>query len=175
MFSSQISSERSGAQQAIEVLGQEFLVEISPGRHMFMFYLLDSNPVGMTPTGKNFTVAIVFMRNEQNVFSTSYHMLCRRHIDQNMLAKLMDLIKDEEVATRFLEDVSVFWRTLETRVDVPQAHARDMDSKMRDLTSMLDQISTSPISKVRECRHLIKEVLCPMLPDDPCAPLTSPP
>ncbi|KAI5662310.1 hypothetical protein M9H77_21633 [Catharanthus roseus] len=37
-----------------------------------------------------------------------------------------------------LEDVSVFWRTLEIGVDVSTAHARDMDSEMRDLASMLD-------------------------------------
>ncbi|KAI5652816.1 hypothetical protein M9H77_30003 [Catharanthus roseus] len=34
-----ISSGRSGAQQATEVLGQEFLDQISPEGHMFMFYL----------------------------------------------------------------------------------------------------------------------------------------
>ncbi|KAI5668047.1 hypothetical protein M9H77_17900 [Catharanthus roseus] len=39
MFSSQISSEQSGAHQATEVLGQEFLDQISPEGHMFMFYL----------------------------------------------------------------------------------------------------------------------------------------
>ncbi|KAI5676562.1 hypothetical protein M9H77_07512 [Catharanthus roseus] len=33
-----ISSERSGAQQATEVLGQEFLDQISPERHMIVFY-----------------------------------------------------------------------------------------------------------------------------------------
>ncbi|KAI5655111.1 hypothetical protein M9H77_32298 [Catharanthus roseus] len=31
-----------------------------------------------------------------DVFSNSYHMLCRRHIDQNMLAKLTEIVKDEE-------------------------------------------------------------------------------
>ncbi|KAI5653468.1 hypothetical protein M9H77_30655 [Catharanthus roseus] len=34
-----ISSERSGAQQATEVLGQEFLDQISPEGHIFIFYL----------------------------------------------------------------------------------------------------------------------------------------
>ncbi|KAI5683193.1 hypothetical protein M9H77_04421 [Catharanthus roseus] len=176
----------------------------------------------------------------------SYHILCRRHIDQNVLEKLTEMVKDEEVATRFvlhfgveitnraesehsvlklwlstchgdlntvflninsssleisklkeksnaksnpilknisnnitreivddaqnkcghylrkshvlpcayellgryknflllqLEDVSIFWRTLEIGVDVPSAHVRDMDSEMRDLAYMLDQIS----------------------------------
>ncbi|KAI5664907.1 hypothetical protein M9H77_24230 [Catharanthus roseus] len=73
-----------------------------------------------------------------------------------------------------LEDVSVFWRTLEIRVDFPQAHARDMDFEIHDLTFMLDQISTGPTSKVREYRRLIKGVLCPVLSNDPCTPLTSP-
>ncbi|KAI5668290.1 hypothetical protein M9H77_18143 [Catharanthus roseus] len=72
------------------------------------------------------------------------------------------------------EDVSVFWRTLEIRVDIPSAHAWDMDSEICDLASMLDQISTGPISKDREC-HLIKGVLSPVLPEDPSALLTSPP
>ncbi|KAI5652344.1 hypothetical protein M9H77_29531 [Catharanthus roseus] len=44
MFSSQISSERSGAKQATEVLGQEFLDQISPEGHMFMFYLFRLEP-----------------------------------------------------------------------------------------------------------------------------------
>ncbi|KAI5649630.1 hypothetical protein M9H77_35635 [Catharanthus roseus] len=46
---------------------------------------------------------------------------------------------------------------------------------MRDLTTILDEIGTGPISKVRECRRLMKGSLCPMLPEDPCALLTSPP
>ncbi|KAI5668588.1 hypothetical protein M9H77_18441 [Catharanthus roseus] len=44
MFSSQISSKRSEAQQATEVLGQEFLDQISPEGHMFMFYLFKLEP-----------------------------------------------------------------------------------------------------------------------------------
>ncbi|KAI5653244.1 hypothetical protein M9H77_30431 [Catharanthus roseus] len=36
----------------------------------------------------------------EDVFSKSYHMLCRRYIDQNVLAKLTEMVKDEEVATR---------------------------------------------------------------------------
>ncbi|KAI5649907.1 hypothetical protein M9H77_35912 [Catharanthus roseus] len=36
------------------------------------------------------------------VFSTTYHMLCRRHINQNVLAKLTELTKDEEVPSRFV-------------------------------------------------------------------------
>ncbi|KAI5669069.1 hypothetical protein M9H77_18922 [Catharanthus roseus] len=44
--------------------------------------------IGMTPTDKNFIVATAFMRNEQ------------RYIDQNVLAKLTEMIKDEEVASR---------------------------------------------------------------------------
>ncbi|KAI5659245.1 hypothetical protein M9H77_28038 [Catharanthus roseus] len=73
-----------------------------------------------------------------------------------------------------LEDVSAFSRILEIGVDVPSVHAGDMDPKMRDLASILDQISTGPISKVKECRCLIKGFLCSVLPEDPVAPLTSP-
>ncbi|KAI5664147.1 hypothetical protein M9H77_23470 [Catharanthus roseus] len=39
-----ISSERSGAQQATEVLGQEFLDQISLEGHMFIFYLFRLEP-----------------------------------------------------------------------------------------------------------------------------------
>ncbi|KAI5661564.1 hypothetical protein M9H77_20887 [Catharanthus roseus] len=60
-----------------------------------------------------------------------------------------------------LEDVSVFWRTLEIGVDAPSAHARDIDFEIRDLASMLDQISTGPISKVMECCRLIKRFFVP--------------
>ncbi|KAI5668680.1 hypothetical protein M9H77_18533 [Catharanthus roseus] len=34
---------------------------------------------------------------------SAYHMLCRRHIDQNLLAKLTELMKDEEVNSRTKE------------------------------------------------------------------------
>ncbi|KAI5677265.1 hypothetical protein M9H77_08215 [Catharanthus roseus] len=73
------------------------------------------------------------------------------------------------------EDIYIVWRKLEIGVDIPNIHERDMDSEMRDLTSMLEEISTSPISKVREVRRLIKGVISSVLPDDPCAPLTTPP
>ncbi|KAI5680709.1 hypothetical protein M9H77_01936 [Catharanthus roseus] len=166
----------------------------------------------------------------EGVFSKSYNTLSRRYINQNVLAKLTEMVKNEEVAARNwishwalkkiwdeikgarelsddaqnkcghylrkshglpcacellsryehwillqLEDVYVFWRTLEIGVDVPSSHAWDMESEMRDLTTMLDEISTGPISKVRECRRLMKGILCPVLPEDPCALLTSPP
>ncbi|KAI5649671.1 hypothetical protein M9H77_35676 [Catharanthus roseus] len=44
-----------------------------------------------------------------DVFSTAYHILCRRHIDQNVLAKLIELTKDEEVASLF---VNGSWKKL---------------------------------------------------------------
>ncbi|KAI5677474.1 hypothetical protein M9H77_08424 [Catharanthus roseus] len=50
-----------------------------------------------------------------------------------------------------------------------------MKSEMHDLTTMLDEITTGPISKVRKRCHLMKEILCPVLPEDPCALLTYPP
>ncbi|KAI5657444.1 hypothetical protein M9H77_26237 [Catharanthus roseus] len=187
--------------------------------------------VGMTPTGKNFTVATAFIR----------------HIDQNVLAKLTEMVKDEEVVQQFVNgswnklikeiDEEEYQRKLEVLksqiaeikysleisklkekfaaksnailknisskishlalkkiwleikkargmvedlkkigVDILNVHERDMDSEMRDLTSMLEEISTDPISKVQEVRRrLIKGVICPVLPEDPCPPLTNPP
>ncbi|KAI5664869.1 hypothetical protein M9H77_24192 [Catharanthus roseus] len=65
-----ISSEQSGAQQATEVLGQEFLDQISPEGHMYNMLLLEA--VGMTPMGKNFTIATGLMQNEQ---ATTYRWI----------------------------------------------------------------------------------------------------
>ncbi|KAI5680202.1 hypothetical protein M9H77_01429 [Catharanthus roseus] len=73
------------------------------------------------------------------------------------------------------EVVYIFWRKIEIGADIPDIHERDMDFEMRDLTLMLEEISTSLISKVREVRHLIKGVIYPVLPEDPCPPLTNPP
>ncbi|KAI5648930.1 hypothetical protein M9H77_34935 [Catharanthus roseus] len=63
------------------------------------------------------------------------------------------------------EDVVIFWRKLEIGSDIPEEHHRDMESEMRDLTSLLQEISTGPISNVREVRRLIKDVIHPVLPD----------
>ncbi|KAI5672265.1 hypothetical protein M9H77_12629 [Catharanthus roseus] len=52
---------------------------------------------------------------------------------------------------------------------------RDMDSEMRDLTSLIHEISMGPISKVQEVRRLIKGIISPVLPEDPYQPLTTPP
>ncbi|KAI5668789.1 hypothetical protein M9H77_18642 [Catharanthus roseus] len=73
------------------------------------------------------------------------------------------------------EDVVIFWRKLEIGSDIPEEHHRDMESKMRDLTSLLQEISTGPISNVQEVRRLIKGVIHPVLPDDLCQPLLTPP
>ncbi|KAI5664923.1 hypothetical protein M9H77_24246 [Catharanthus roseus] len=59
------------------------------------------------------------------------------------------------------EDVDIFWRKLEIGYDIPEEHHRDMESEMRDLTSLLQEISTGPISNVREVRGLIKGVVNP--------------
>ncbi|KAI5676810.1 hypothetical protein M9H77_07760 [Catharanthus roseus] len=49
-----------------------------------------------------------------NVFRNSYHMLCRRHIDQNVLAKLTEMVNDEEVAQWF---VNGSWKQLINKID----------------------------------------------------------
>ncbi|KAI5654515.1 hypothetical protein M9H77_31702 [Catharanthus roseus] len=64
------------------------------------------------------------------------------------------------------EDVVIFWRKLEIGYDIPEKHRRDMESEMRDLTSLLQEISTGPISNVREVRQLIKGVIHPVLSND---------
>ncbi|KAI5647998.1 hypothetical protein M9H77_34003 [Catharanthus roseus] len=72
-------------------------------------------------------------------------------------------------------EVVMFWKKLEIGYDIPEEHHRDMESEMRDLTSLLQEISTGPISNVREVRRLIKGVMHPMLSDDPSQPLSNPP
>ncbi|KAI5675584.1 hypothetical protein M9H77_06534 [Catharanthus roseus] len=52
---------------------------------------------------------------------------------------------------------------------------RDMDFEMRSLTDLSHQISTGPISKVREMHRFAKGVLNPVLPEDLGVTLTSPP
>ncbi|KAI5671022.1 hypothetical protein M9H77_11386 [Catharanthus roseus] len=73
------------------------------------------------------------------------------------------------------EDVHIFWRKLEIGYGIPEEHDRDMKSEMRDLTSLLQEISTGPISNVREVRQIIEGVIYPVLHDDPCQPLSTPP
>ncbi|KAI5677719.1 hypothetical protein M9H77_08669 [Catharanthus roseus] len=64
--------------------------------------------------------------------------------------------------------LTFFWRKLEICYDIPEEHDRDMDSEMRDLTLLIPEISTGPISKVWEVRRLIKDVISPVLREDPC-------
>ncbi|KAI5666348.1 hypothetical protein M9H77_16201 [Catharanthus roseus] len=77
--------------------------------------------VGMTPTGKNFTMATAFMCNIQ---ATTYRWVLQQikhlyvtyaiYIDQNVLAKLTEMVKDEEVAQRF---VNGSWNKLISEID----------------------------------------------------------
>ncbi|KAI5650558.1 hypothetical protein M9H77_36563 [Catharanthus roseus] len=72
-------------------------------------------------------------------------------------------------------EVVMLWKKLEIGSDIPEEHHRDMESEMRDLTLLLHEISTGPISNVREVRRLIKGVIHPVLHDDPSQPLSNPP
>ncbi|KAI5673762.1 hypothetical protein M9H77_14126 [Catharanthus roseus] len=62
--------------------------------------------------------------HEPKVFSTVYHMLYRRHIDQNVLAKLTELIKDEEVASQFINGS---WKKLLNKID-EQEYLRKLEN-----------------------------------------------
>ncbi|KAI5672676.1 hypothetical protein M9H77_13040 [Catharanthus roseus] len=67
-----------------------------------------------TPTENNFTVATTFMCNEQ---ATTYRWVLqqiKRHIDQNVLAKLTEMVKDEEMVQRF---VNGSWNKLINKID----------------------------------------------------------
>ncbi|KAI5663977.1 hypothetical protein M9H77_23300 [Catharanthus roseus] len=66
-----------------------------------------------------------------------------------------------ELITRLpiqLDNISTFWRTLEINGDHLCSQEKDMDSKMRDLTSLLDQISTRPMSKVRDALSCERDI-----------------
>ncbi|KAI5680548.1 hypothetical protein M9H77_01775 [Catharanthus roseus] len=75
-----------------------------------------------------------------------------------------------------LVDIEALWRTLEIdNFHIPlQEKDMYMYSKMRSLIDLLHQISSRPISKVREMHRLVKGVLNPILLEDPGMPLTSP-
>ncbi|KAI5677678.1 hypothetical protein M9H77_08628 [Catharanthus roseus] len=59
-----------------------------------------------------------------DVFCITYHMLCRRHINQNVLAKLTELTKDEEVTSRF---VNGSWKKLLDEIN-EQEYLRKLDA-----------------------------------------------
>ncbi|KAI5678019.1 hypothetical protein M9H77_08969 [Catharanthus roseus] len=84
------------------------------------------------------------------------------------------LKKSHGLSCAFELKIFISFGELEIGVDIPNVHERDMDSEMLDLTSMLEEISIGPISKVRKVHRLPKGVISPVLPDDPCAPLTTP-
>ncbi|KAI5680795.1 hypothetical protein M9H77_02022 [Catharanthus roseus] len=70
------------------------------------------------------------------------------------------LIMDTTYETNKVQYATVESNRVDTdRVNIPSAQAQDMDSEMRDLASLLDQISTGPILKVKELRRIIKGVL----------------
>ncbi|KAI5656352.1 hypothetical protein M9H77_25145 [Catharanthus roseus] len=103
----------------------------------------------------------------------------------NEILRATEIIDDPEnkcrhyIRTRpplFLRaDYTAFWKTLEIDSCHPLARQHDMDYEMRSFTGLLHQISTEPISNVREMCHLAKGVLNPVLPKDPGMTLTSPP
>ncbi|KAI5673494.1 hypothetical protein M9H77_13858 [Catharanthus roseus] len=66
----------------------------------------------------------VLMPVISDVFSTTYHILCRRHIDHNVLAKLTKLTKDEEVASQF---VNGLWKKLLNEID-EQEYLQKLDA-----------------------------------------------
>ncbi|KAI5677445.1 hypothetical protein M9H77_08395 [Catharanthus roseus] len=81
--------------------------------------------------------------------------------------------KDNQIL-KMLVGIEAFWKTLEIGICHPSTRQQDMDSEMHSLTDLFHQISTEPISKVREMRHLAKGVLSPVLPEGSGVTLTSP-
>ncbi|KAI5661385.1 hypothetical protein M9H77_20708 [Catharanthus roseus] len=74
----------------------------------------------------------------------------------------MDELKKARQLVEEPGNVDIFFlRKLEIGYDIPEEHDRDMESEMRDLTSLLQEISTGPISNVQIVRRLIKAVVNP--------------
>ncbi|KAI5676676.1 hypothetical protein M9H77_07626 [Catharanthus roseus] len=98
----------------------------------------------------------------------------QRHIDQNVLVKLTEMVKDEEVAQRvWISQVMHFGVETTNRAESEYSVLKLWLSTCHgDLDT---EISTGPISNVREVRRLIKSVIHPVLPDDPSQPLSNPP
>ncbi|KAI5667879.1 hypothetical protein M9H77_17732 [Catharanthus roseus] len=69
-----------------------------------------------------------------DVFNTTYHILCRRHINQNVLAKLTELTKDEEVVLRFLNGS---WKKLLDEIN-EQRYLRKLSALKMKWKSRLD-------------------------------------
>ncbi|KAI5654385.1 hypothetical protein M9H77_31572 [Catharanthus roseus] len=199
--------------------------------------------VGMTLTGKNFSVVTAFMHNEQAMtyrrkigwvedevqrrldflhylFNTwlnphvhkfyrvwtsevlhfgvetmnraerkhsvlkLWHSMCHGDLDtvflnidsfiEGQIAKIKSSLEISKLKEKYGLKSNPVLKNIKTSVDILTMHERDTDSEMRDLTFMLDKISTSLIPKVREVRRLIKGVISLVLPDDPCPPLTTP-
>ncbi|KAI5656547.1 hypothetical protein M9H77_25340 [Catharanthus roseus] len=101
------------------------------------------------------------------------------HIDSLIEGQIADIKASLEFSStkeKFNAKSNLILRmTLEIDSCHPLARHEDMDSEMRFLTDLLHQISTGPISKVREMRHLAKGILNPVLPEDLGMTLTSPP
>ncbi|KAI5657659.1 hypothetical protein M9H77_26452 [Catharanthus roseus] len=111
----------------------------------------------MTPTGKNFTVAIAFIRNEQ---AMTYRWV---------LQQIKHLYFSNTMSTENQEDVCVH----EPKASLEFSRTKEnFNAKSNQILRM---ISTGSISKVREMRRLAKGVLSPVLPEDPGVILTSPP
>ncbi|KAI5652625.1 hypothetical protein M9H77_29812 [Catharanthus roseus] len=95
-------------------------------------------------------------------------MLCRRHIDQNVLAKLTEMVKDEEKYGA--KSNPILKNLCDKTSHLGLKKIMDELKKARQM-----EISTGPISNFREVRRLIKGVIHPVLPDDPSQPLSNPP
>ncbi|KAI5659456.1 hypothetical protein M9H77_28249 [Catharanthus roseus] len=154
--------------------------------------------IGMTPTGKNFTVATAFMRNEYattyrwttNIAESEHSVLklwlstCHGDFDtmflnidyliEGQISEIKTSLEISKLKEKYGAKSNPILKNIKIGVDISTVHERDINFKMHDLTSMLEEISTSLISKVREVHRLIKGVTSPVLLDDPCAPLTTP-
>ncbi|KAI5654268.1 hypothetical protein M9H77_31455 [Catharanthus roseus] len=136
--------------------------------------------VGMTPTGKNFTIETALIWNEQ---AMTYRWVSQQ-IKHLYFSSVVSTEKEQDGNTHELCVIitdresglmPVIEETLKIGGDHPCSQEKDIDSEMHDLVFLLDKISTGSISKVTEMRRLEKGVLSPVLPEDLGMTLTSAP
>ncbi|KAI5676063.1 hypothetical protein M9H77_07013 [Catharanthus roseus] len=160
--------------------------------------------VGMTPTGKNFTATTYRWVLQQIKHLHVISAMSNGHnsiVNEGQIAEIKYSLEISKLKEKFAANSNAILKNISIKInhlalkkiwleikkahemvedpekigaDIPDVHERDMDSEMCDLTLTLEEISTGPISKVREVCRLIKGVIYPVLPEDPCPLLTNP-
>ncbi|KAI5666550.1 hypothetical protein M9H77_16403 [Catharanthus roseus] len=108
-----------------KVLGSTYRWVLEQIKHLYVSSAMSTGNEAIVNDGEPIVVIIDresgLMPVIEDMFSKSYHMLRRRNIDQNMLAKLTEVVKDEEVATQFINGS---WQKLINEIDEAEYHRK---------------------------------------------------